>query len=175
MAIELTTDQEKKVSARRKSARPSVYSPTGGGATTISKDFEAWLILTPKSIKAKAINWVKELQKVEADREYEDLLKECLDVEATSLEVQDMDLSSATQAFTDWRSNPSISGYETVTEISWLFQELQQGMSPHQELDEVTHHVRLRQAVADRYPISKKSTADRKTRLNTWVSVLNSY
>lgn len=175
MAITLTDEQKAAVQPKRKPTRPTLYSPTGGGLVTISEDFEAWLILSSKSLKAKVIGWIKEVQKGETDDVYQNLLKECLDVEKDSLEIQDMDLSSATSAFTEWRSDPQVEGFENVQEVGWLFQELQQGLAPYQELAEITHHERLRQAVSDRYPMSEDSEATRKTRLNTWIAVLNAY
>jgi hypothetical protein len=172
---ELTKDQETKVSSQRKSNRPSIYNPNDGGAVTISRDLEQWLILTPKDTKAKIVDWIKELKKAEVDEDFQDLLKETLDKEEASLSIQQMDLEAQLTQYLSWRNNPNISGYEDVAEIGWLFQELQQGFSPRADLDVVEHASRLRQGVADRLPTSQDSEDKKTTRLDAWLAVLNSY
>lgn len=175
MSLDLTSDQQKQVDKSRRSSRPSVYNPSGTAATIISRDFEAWLILASKDTKARVVEWVKELLKQEADDDYQNLLKETLDSEEASLMVQETDLSSASEAFTEWRSNSSVSGFETVQELNWLFQELQQGFSPQSEISEINHHERLRAVTGDRLALSADSEESRAKRLNTWVAVLTSY
>ena len=172
---DLTTEQSKQVESSRHSTRPSVFSPTGGGQVQVGEDFESWLILTPKSTKARAVEWITELLTREADDDYQNLLKETLDSEEASIEVQSMDLAGSTSAFTEWRSNPNVAGFEDVAEIGWLFQELQQGFAPYQEDAELTHYERLRAAVKSRFQLSKDSEATRKERLNSWIAALNAY
>lgn len=175
MAPTLTKQQQSLVDSKRMTTRPSVYDPNSDNSTTITRDMEQWLILTSKSVKSQAISWIKEILKSESDDTYQNLLKETLDAEAASLSVMETDLGGATSAFTTWRKDPQISGYEDVTEIGWLFQELQQGVAPYEELAQVKHAERFVEAVSDRFAISKESTTSRKARLNTWIAVLNSY
>lgn len=168
----LTDEQEQKVAAARKTAKPTVYDPDGKTATTISPDFEAWLILTSSSLKSKAMSWITSLTQSDPDDAYQDLLHENDESLKTGLDhLQSID-SAKSSAFSSWRSNSGISGWEDVREISWLFQELQQRST---ETEELKYQQALRTAVYDRCREGKNSSADRNTRLKAWISALSTY
>lgn len=175
MPRELTAKENLQVDNGRKDTKPSVYDPNGTTATLISNNMEAWLILTSKSVKAKALGWINSILESEADKDYQDLLKEATDKEAASLALQQTDLAPQVSNFTDWRSSAGIKGWEDVSEIGWLMQELQAGINPFQQTEEVTHLENLRAAATNRQQISPESVANRKQRLNAWISVLNAY
>jgi hypothetical protein len=175
MPRSLTAAEEVTVESKRQASKPSVYDPKGKTPTQISKDFETWLILTGKTTKDKIVTQIKELQKAEADKDYQALLKEALDSEEKSLKAQMDDLSSRTEALETWRKDPGVAGFEDVAEIGWMTQELQQGSNPISEKEELDHFEALRAACGNRLIVSKDSTGDRTTRLNAWLAALNSY
>jgi hypothetical protein len=171
----LTDAELAKVESKRKSTRPQVYDPSSGDAQTISKDFEAWLILSDKSVKQSTIKQIKSLLDSETDSDFQDLFHLTVDFEKDSLDQETGDLSGATSAFTEWRGDPGISGWQDVSEIGWMLQELQQGLNPIADKEDVTHMDLLREAAAERLLTSKKSEARRETRLKALVAVLNAY
>jgi hypothetical protein len=175
MPRNLTAVEQATVESKRQANKPSVYDPRGKSPTAVSKDFETWLILTGKTPKDKVITQIKELQKAEADEDYQALLKETLDAEQKSLKGEMDDLSSRTDALETWRKDPGVAGFEDVAEIGWMTQELQQGSNPVSEKEELDHFEALRAACGNRLIISKDSTGDRTTRLNAWLAALNSY
>lgn len=175
MPRDLTDAELAKVESKRKSTRPQVYDPNSGSAQTISKDFEAWLILTDKNVKQTTIKQIKSLLDSEADSTFQDLFHIAVDNEKDSLDQEDGDLSGATSAFTEWRDDPGISGWQDVSEIGWMLQELQQGLNPISEKEETTHMDLLRGAAAERLLTSKKSEARRETRLKALLATLNAY
>ena len=172
---ELSVAEEAKVNANRKATKPSVYNPNGTTATSITNDFESWLILADKSSKQKAISQINSLLEAEDDKDYQDLFKEAADKEESSLAAQIATLTSKATTFTDWREATGIQGFEDVSEISWMMQELQQGFVAAGEIEELEHLEKLREAAETRLLTSKDSTADRKTRLNAWLAALSSY
>lgn len=171
----LTDAEIAKVESQRKATRPQVYDPSSGAAQTISKDFEAWLILTDKSVKQNTIKQIKSLLDGEADSDFQDLFSLAVDNEKDSIDQEIGDLSGATSAFTDWRGDAGITGWQDVSEIGWMLQELQQGLNPIAEKEEATHMDLLRQAAAERLLTSTKSEARRETRLKALLAVLNAY
>jgi len=172
---ELTVAEEAKVNAHRKSEKPSVYDPNGTTATVITNDFEAWLILADKSSKQKAIAQINALLEAEEDKDFQDLFKEASDAEEESLSSQTSLASGQATTFNDWRNSPGITGFEDVSEIVWMMQELQQSYLAAGELEELEHLDALREAAETRLLTSADSTADRKTRLNAWRAALSSY
>ena len=172
----LTTEQNKKVEAGKRKERPQAFDPSGAGAKTIGEEFEQWLILTPKTSKAKIIDWVNNLMKEDPDDAYQDLLKETMDKESAGLELEDMDRASSVDSYKTWKKdNLSLKGFKNVKEIGWLFQELQQGQTPFTFVDDVFYRSQMNRATGERFRLSKDSLADRKTRLRSWVVLLNSY
>jgi hypothetical protein len=175
MPKSLTDAELAKVESQRKATRPQVYDPNSGDAQTISKDFEAWLILTDKSVKQNTIKQIKSLLDGETDSDFQDLFYLTVDNEKDSIDQELGDLTGATSAFTDWRGDAGITGWQDVTEIGWMLQELQQGLNPIAEKEDATHMDLLRDAAATRLLTSKKSEARRETRLKAILAVLNSY
>lgn len=171
----LTDAEIAKVESQRKATRPQVYDPSSGAAQTISKDFEAWLILTDKSVKQNTIKQIKSLLDSEADSDFQDLFSLAVDMEKDSIDQEIGDLSGATSAFTDWRGDAGITGWQDVSEIGWMLQELQQGLNPIAEKEEATHMDLLRKAASERLLTSTKSEARRETRLKALLAVLNAY
>ena len=175
MPPELTSEEQDKVEAGRKETKPSVYDPSGTVPTTISNDFEAWLILADKGVKQRAAKQINAILKAEADKDYQDLFKEASEKEEEAIEDQISDLSGATSTFTEWRGDAGVSGWEDVSEIAWLMQELQQGQSAAGEKEELEYLQNLRKASGVRLLTSTSSTGDRKTRLNAWLAAFNTY
>lgn len=171
----LTDSELATVESRRKRARPQMFDPGNGVTQTISKDFESWLILTDKSVKQSTIKQIKNLLDSEADSDFQDLFTLTCDLEKDSLDAETADLESATSSFSEWRSNPGISGWQDVTEIGWMLQELQQGFNPIADQEDVTHTDLLRAGALQRLLTSKDSEARRETRLKAILSVLNAY
>jgi hypothetical protein len=175
MPKSLTDAERAKVESKRKSTRPKVYDPSSGSAQTISKDFEAWLILSDKSVKQTTIKQIKTLRDSEADSDFQDLFTITCDNEKDSLDQEISDLSGQTSAFTEWRSEPGISGWQDVAEVGWMLQELQQGLNPIAEKEDATHFDLLRAGALQRLLTSKDSEARRETRLKALIAVLNAY
>lgn len=163
------------VESKRKTTRPQIYDPNNGAAQSISKDFEAWLILSDKSVKQNTIKQIKSLLDSEADSDFQDLFTSACDNEKDSLDQEIDDLSSATSAFTEWRGDAGITGWQDVSEIGWMLQELQQGLNPISEKEDAIHFDLLRAAALQRLLTSKQSEARRETRLKALLAVLNSY
>jgi len=175
MPKDLTDAELATVESRRKSVRPQIYDPNSGSSQTISKDFEAWLILTDKNTKQSTIKQIKSLLDGEVDSDFQDLFTLTCDLEKESLDQEVSDLESATSAFSNWRSAPGITGWQDVTEIAWMSQELQQGLNPIAEKEDATHFDLLREASLQRLLTSKNSEARRETRLKALLAALNAY
>ena len=175
MPRDLTTDEQNQVDAKRKGSKPQVYNPNGSSATEISLDFEAWLILTGKTVKQNTISQINAILDQEADKDYQDLFTEAATAEKESLAEEVGDLQEATSAFRSWREDPGVTGFQDTAEVSWMMQELQQGISPLAQIEDLTHAELLREAAETRLLLSKDSEAARETRLKAWLAALNAY
>lgn len=175
MPPKLSTEQSITLETKRKSSKPEVYNPNGTSATPISNDFEAWLILSSQGVKGQLVAWINQLLQQDTEKDYQDLLKETLTKELTSLDAQVAALSSQTSAYSDWRGSAGVKGWEDVAEIAWMLQELEAGNNAYTLLEELTHRQALRRAIDARMMVSADSVADKKTRLNAWVAALSTY
>lgn len=175
MPRDLTDAELAKVESKRKATRPQVYDPKGTTPITISKDFEAFLILAGRSVKQRTIKQIKALLDAEADSDFQDLFTMAADNEKDSLDLETEDLSSSTSAFQEWREDPGITGWQDVAEIGYMLQELQQGLNPIAEKEDVKHLDQLRDAALLRLLTSKKSEGRRETRLKALLAALNAY
>ena len=171
----LTPEQEALVRSKRQSVKPTVYDPNGTSSTSISNDFEAWLIVSAQGTRSKLLDWLNTILSSESNKEFEDLLKETLASETSYLASQLTDVEAQTTSFDAWRADPGVDGWQDVAEIAWLMQELQQGISVNAEKEDLEHLRALKEAVDARHFLSKDSIANRKDRLNAWVTALNSY
>lgn len=175
MPRDLTDSELAKVEQARKSTKPKVFDPNGTEATTISNDFESFLILANRDVKQRTIKQIKALLDAEADKDYRDLFAVASRNEAASLKLETGDLDETTSTFTEWREDPGISGWQDVAEIGWLVQELQQGLNPLAEKEEITHLDALREGAAQRLVTSQSSMARRETRLKAFIAAISSY
>jgi hypothetical protein len=123
----LTSDEFKKVTSKAKveGSRPFVYESSTGEYNQISKDFEAFLILTPAGIKAKAAQFISTIIRSEinnsvirtnllrrwAQDEMADIAKE-IEGYKDILDIYDSIIPTLGQAK---------GGFEDVTEVNVLF------------------------------------------------------
>ena len=171
----LTSAQSAILESKRKTSKPQVYNPNGSSATTISNDFEAWLILSSSGVKGPLQEWISQLLQQDEEKDYQDLLKEMLDKEEASLDAQESALSAQTSAYQDWRASQGVRGWEDVAEVAWMLQELEAGNAAYASQEDLDHRQALRKAVAARLVTSPDSTANKKARLSAWIAALNTY
>lgn len=72
MALELSDDQQAAVDPKRKADLPTYFDSDLQTKVEISRDFEAFLILSTSDLKTSAINWIKtsvDLQNQNKDRD----------------------------------------------------------------------------------------------------------
>jgi len=172
---ELTASERALVDSKRKSTRPTVYDPSGTEGTEVSKDFEAWLILSTADQRKGAVDQIRALLDSEADQDRKDLFRMVNAAEQLSLDQQTSDLTETTASFTEWRGNLNLTGFEDVAEVGWMVQELQQGLNAVGEQEDVEHFNRLRAIAYERLRTSADSVATREGRLRALLAALTAY
>lgn len=175
MAVELDSDERARVEAARLSDRPKYYSAESLQDTTISADFEAFLILQDPATIGATLSWLTTaslLGDLGLDRRalgFEALLVEQSDVSDQLAEIQ-----TSTAAFNLWKEAFRAGKFSDTPEVGLIVRDLQ---GQAEELFSQEARVTHRQAVANREQDRLRqgiSTAQLRE-LQSWPTPLLSY
>jgi hypothetical protein len=126
MALALTADEIKKVDENRQTPTPTVFSAVTGTDVPISLDFEAYLILLSDSLKDEIIQQLKTVnQNNDTRKDRDELLSMALTSDIADAQNRFTLLESDLQTFTDFRDKISVEGFEAVSEIGVVLDDLQ--------------------------------------------------
>lgn len=127
MELQLTSQERTAVAAKAKPTRPSFYSATDERYIQITSDFEAFLILTDKSKKDAAVDWIKTAKDLADDtRDRNGILREWLDQETVNAEALMAELDGRLAQYDAWREGFVSDGrFGAVAEVHQMILDLQ--------------------------------------------------
>jgi hypothetical protein len=179
VAVQLTPDQIAIVNPQRKSADdlPEYYNATLKTDVPISRDFEAFLILSTNDLKTSALSWIEKA----VDLNQTSKLRDALTALASQKESSNAGLkitayNAKLQDFSDFRENfQSDDEFSAVPEVQQFIQDLQA------VIDELT--VGLDRATFDQTAANVSQTLDDQVsisqdqveELQSWTSVISAY
>jgi hypothetical protein len=175
---ELTQEEIARVESRRKPANqlPTYYDPVQQITVRISRDFEAWLILTPLGIRASIATWLSQLaQNTPRDITFDDLAAEFAADEARHTEIERREYDTILSAYDQFRGTINTAGFEDISELGSLLSQTHEGLgrvSASRESAVFSHAMAL--ANKDELEFRRVDTETQQA-LRSWMSVLLSY
>lgn len=175
MAVELDSDERAKVDVRRLTPRPNYYSASLLRETSISEDFEAYLILQDIATISATLTWLTTsglLATTAIDRNalaFEALLNDQGD---TSLQVDEVE--DKTSLFEAWRLSFQAGKFSDTPEVSLIINDLQ---TMADELFAMQERLKHRQQVQQRIEsrLSQAISSPQLRQLQSWPTPLLTY
>lgn len=177
MPLILTTEEQKKVTPRRKPDRPSYYSAAAKQKVQIGEDFEAFLILSGSDKLREVAEWITTAGDLVDDAAAHDgLLKEWLDNETSDLSALADELESDADAFASMENDlVSSPKFGAIPETQQMLKDLKAPAAVLFSLQERTQHRQvLLNTVLDRL-YSGGAGKDQRSATISWSDVLLSY
>jgi hypothetical protein len=178
MAVLLDDNQASIVSTKRlkPSQRPKYFNASTGALTSISEDFEAFLILQGRPRNKEAVDW---LQKAggyaiqDADRD--SLVNLAMENEAADAKAGADELAPVVEQFAAFRQRFNMTGFEGVAEAGQLLADLQRPMNEIITLgSRHGHRLRCARLLKERLAAGGL-TAGRSKQMNSWFESLTAY
>jgi len=174
--LTLTDQENQKVSQQRKkdAQLPTYFNAKLGKAITISRDYEAFLILQSQDTKQTMIQWLSDVRKVqESQTDRDALVVSAIDLELTDSEQKVTEIADQLTKFENFRSKVQASKYSGVIEVGSLLTDLQRGI---EELavrrDRTTHLVTVATVLQETI---KGLTANEEKQFESWNESLSAY
>ena len=126
--IQLTDQEMSKVSAQTKSDAnlPTYYNAQQRQNVKISRDFEAFLILSTSGLKRQATLWIQQIQQLKSDNKDRDtILSEAIKFENTDATAQMTAYATKLNSFDSFRKEFSAGKFASVAEVSTFLGDLQ--------------------------------------------------
>lgn len=123
MSLVLTEQQQSKVDAQKKveAELPTYFNASLNQYTTISRDYESFLILQDLTVKTAIISWLSIIRKIQiANKDRDDLVQSAIEFEISDSQQKYDELSNQMSMFDDFKSifQPDI--FSTVPEVQLL-------------------------------------------------------
>jgi hypothetical protein len=178
MAIQLSAAQAKEVATKRRKpdSRPKYYNAELKSSTTISEDFEAFLILMGRGRTRETLDWLQKTSTLgidDADRDA--LVAQALDADTADAIHKYIELRPIVRQFGYFRDRFNMTGFESVAEAGMLLGDLQRAIGEIKVSGDRWNHQRLWDAYVLDLLKKKGLTQDQKHQLNSWVNCLTAY
>lgn len=128
---ELTPEERQRVTENRKDtgSLPRYLDPDTGEELPISREFEAWLILTPVGVRANISQWLMQLARnTPHDVAFDDLAMEFMEEEEEIALAENNEYDSSLSGYDQFRTSLNVDGFQDVTELSILLAQTTSGL-----------------------------------------------
>ena len=172
----LTTEQLNIIQSNRKDPRPVYFNAALGVETTISTDFEGFLILLEDTDKDQLITF---LQQAKTDnnqmKDRDELIALALQNETTDSQLVKDAIDANAAEFAEFRNNLSVENFEQATEVGLLLNDLQRSLGEDVfKLDRMTH-LNIFSKVTNQFFTQGQVTDNVIKEIDSWISVITEY
>ena len=178
MAIELTSEEIQKVSLQKKSDEnlPVYYDSIQKQEVKISRDFEAFLILSGIDLKRSAITWIQRIQFMKKEnKERDELLKEVIELENEDANAQLDAYSSKLSSFDSFRQEFSAGKFVSVAEVSKFLEDLQSVIAEMISNRDRAYYNHVTSKLLTERVGYDEETEDKEKQLKSWLTPLSTY
>lgn len=177
MALELTDAQAQIVDPERQDVLPSFYDADLQAKTQISRDFEAFLILSPPELLTSAIDWIKTSADIQTQNKDRDALVAIAITQESLNATNKMNaLDQTLQNFNKFRENfQTNSDFAAIPEVQQFLFDLQR---PIEELVTMRDRAQFDGTVSQVLQAGNTElvvTAPEIEELQSWTGVLSVY
>jgi len=178
MAVLLDATQAALVSTKRlkPKQRPKYFNSVIGAMTTISEDFEAFLILQGRPRNKEAVDWLQKASSYaiqDADRD--SLINSAIANEAEDAKAGSAELSPIIDQFNSFRQRFNMTGFESVSESGQLLADLQRPMNEIITLGSRHTHRQVYAKLLSAALTNNGLTANQSKQINSWFESLTTY
>jgi len=176
---DLTPKEAKKVDsmARPNGSRPYYFDSSSATLVEITSDFEAWLILTPISVRARLANFFSTIinSKLNEWSDRSDLLNEWLKNEIDDLKTNIDNFGKLVTTYDEIRTDLTTysSGFESVEEISKIVTDLTKLVGDYVERRDSLQFIKAVDTVLKGR--AENLTENSKQEIQSWIKVLLDY
>ncbi len=148
---------------------------------TISRDFEAYLILQSTEQKQKTLSWIKTVNTINQDnKDRDDLLERYLSLRDTDASARITEIDETLQEFESFRNGLFAAGddgtkFAEVVELSLMARALQTPIDEMQIIRENAFHEKNVTALLKVRFDARKNTDDSQKELESWQTVVSEY
>lgn len=174
----LTNAEAEQVRSQRREPgdRPTYFNSGSGENAEISEQFEAFLILLSQGVKTEAVTWINAIANLIPDREeWNEVLLETIAQQIANAETLNSDVNETYSGYEAFRTNFRIDGFEDITEIGMLLDDLQVGMGSLNERSRNAKHLEVISSLLDLRAQDTSYNSDRLRQLRSWVTPLMTY
>lgn len=170
-----------KVQRKPQDELPTYFSSENQQETPISRDFEAYLILQPQSLKQTTLSWIREVVDIQEENiDRDEILSRYLNTREEEADKVVEQLDEALGDFDQFKAGllqvtDDPTRFAEIPEISLLAQSLQR---PIQEMvfirESAFHESNLSKLLRLRFTISE-TTENTERELQSWQTVISAY
>ena len=176
MAIALTTNESRRVKAQRLADKPTYYNAQSGQNSSISDDFEAFLILQSKTAKQEAVSWISQALATQDI----DILRDLLLADAITSDQNDasaslQEVERELTRFDEFRSRFTAGKFAGVSEVQSLLSDLQLGLDRLVSQKDRLRHLEVFDNVQNEILLSLGLTEAQIKETGSWIGPLLAY
>jgi hypothetical protein len=178
-----TNDELITISSQRRPAglKPLYYDSVQKSLTTISDDFEGFLILQASESKQKALAWITDATKLDTKRADQNvILEEYIAIRNTDAAVRVSEISKVMTTFDNFKSDFLTDGSDTsrfadISEVNIFLQSVQQPLGDiATRRERAIHEQNMAKVQGSKLALSKV-TSDTIRELESWQTIMSAY
>lgn len=167
-------EQQQLLSTHRQVQRPKYYSPVAGTFTTISYEFETYVILLDRSTKQNIITRLRKAAEKSGQSQDRDLLAlQAADYEGRATSAISADLALDIGDYSSFSTN-ELQG-SRLPEVAQLVSDLGTSIGPILFQRDQSDNEQISVSMAQDDIKSKSTAKDRKRQLESWINVFITY
>jgi len=174
----LTNEEAQTVrdSRREPGERPVYFNSGSGEDEEISEQFEAFLILLSSGVKTEAVTWINAVASLMPDRDdWNDVLIETVEQQIANAQTLNDAINTTYEGYESFRTNFRIDGFEDITEIGLMLDDLQVGMGELSGRAREAKHLEVLSAILNERATSEEFGDARLQQLRSWITPLMTY
>jgi hypothetical protein len=175
----LTPDQQATVDQQAKSDAqlPTFFSADLKTDVQISRDFEAFLILSTDDLKTSAINWIQQAVTIQKTHKLrDDLVTLAINQELSNSQLRITEFNKQLQDFNSFRQNfQSSSTFSGIPEVQAFLGDLQKVMGELTKGFDRAFFDQTISTVVQKFQDSVGLSTDQLEELQSWTDVLSEY
>ena len=178
MAVLLDATQVALVSTKRlpPTQRPKYFNAVIGAMTTISEEFEAFLILQGRPRNKEVVDWLQKASSYAIqDTDRDSLINAAIANEAEDAKAGAAELSPIIDQFNGFRQRFNMTGFESVAESGQLLADLQRPMNEIITLGARHTHRQVYAKLLRESLVNNGLTANQAKQINSWFESLTTY
>jgi hypothetical protein len=179
LTVALTDDELSLYESKRKAdneALPTYYDAVTGSYKEISRDFEAFLILTDSATRGAISSWLQTTgDRINSNIERDELRASMLDLEIDDSVTESVTYNRDLVLFNQFRSDITAGKFATVGEVQSLISDVQLGIEETTRKNDRAQHRLATVSRMKQFFTPKVGTSSQRIQAESWIGLLLNY